>query len=204
MHKTLPTVLLDIDETCVQKRELEFDIFNRALNANLHIRDFPTTFSMKDAFGITREQAMQIRGAAAHRVLEAKIMPGFLPAIKLLYGHVRFDMATAREEATRTFTEQHVSSLMSEDTRVFFCACPSVNCDNPECQTRIQKLELAREIGAIALVDDHVGEFTTHETSPEWISLICYRQPWNKNIPTFFPRLGWAGIVTHIRELIAR
>lgn len=201
---TLPTVILDIDDTVTNSRKVDFMIFNRALGMNLRPEDYPTVFSMLKVFGVTREISTEIRREALEYPIEWEFIPGFLPAISALRGLVRFDMATARQDFAMDYTRRFIADTpLPDDTRVFFCACPKEGCDSPECQRRTRKYEFALEHGAIALLDDHPGEFKRHKEPPTDLSLVCLRKPYNSDIPDFFPRLGYPGFVTHIRQLVA-
>jgi hypothetical protein len=200
----LPTVILDIDDTATNSRKIDFMIFNRATGKNLNPADYPTVFSMLKIFGVSREFASMVRRQALEYPIEWEYIPGFLPAIKALEGLVRFDMFTAREDFSINYTREFIAETpLPRDTEVFFCACPKDGCDTAECLVRPKKYELALERGAIALLDDHPGEFTRHSECPTGISLACLRKTYNADIPPFFPRLGWPGFVNHVRQLLA-
>jgi hypothetical protein len=195
-------VILDIDDTVTNSRKVDFYTFNRALGRNLNPADYPTVFSMLKIFGVTREVATEIRREALDLPIEWELIPGFMPAIRALEDTVRFDMATARHDFAMEFTRRFIADIMPADTRVFFTACPKDDCDTPECQVRTRKYELALELGAIAMLDDHPGEFKRHLKPPSGVSLVCLRKPYNADIPPFLPRLAYPGFVTHIRNLV--
>jgi len=138
----------------------------------------------------------------ARDLSDVRLLPGLVPAINRLSGVVRFDVATAREGFYEDQTKAWVEQYLPCGTRLFLTACPNPNCDSEECQTRLNKYDLALAEGAVALLDDDPGEFVKHEVSPDKASLVCFRQRWNENIPPFFPRLRWPGFVAHVRRLL--
>jgi len=194
-----PALALDLDDILFPLMDLLVPFFNAHYEQSWTLEDFHS-FEFEDIVGSTREDMLALLRRFVHEIEgHPEPVEGSLAALSRLADEFRLYVVTSREDSMRERTlawvEHHFAGHFED---VFLCN--SYVTDRPVVARR--KVDVCREVGAVALVDDSLANVT--DVAGAGMRGILFGDfAWNRTatLPTGVVRVaGWDDVVAELLE----